>query len=786
MHSYRRWATALFAGATLICARAQQRHFTVEDSIAMQRFTDPDPNTSELVTNFSPDGRFFVVVTTRGLLKENLIQSTIWLFDERVVKEFALHPKAESLDGPQALTSFKGVNDTEPGDRPAMVRSLRWSKDGRSLFFLGRENTTKWHLYRAAVAERQIVQLTPAEQDVVGFDSAEDRIAYAVALPCPLYPRPRVIVGTGLPLHALMDMKRPTCPNSNELWVAEGGHVHPVTDPVTKETERINTKYRDTMLAVSPNGRYVIVTRAVTEVPMKWERYELGVFTGRIAAVSPEQLKLAYNIDVPEEMVLVNLETGSNSAVVDAPLGRNVQYLGPTGASWSPDGRSVMLTNLMLPLDGSTEGGQHERLSTAYVVLLDSQTHSWTPVARLKQYSPKDLQAWWPEQIQTDWLRGELTVRYMANGPASETYRMDKGRWVLTGTSNKTAGATDASPIEVVVRQDLNTPPALFVKLSGSAGYAEIWNPNPQFKEIVFGHAEVYSWKDAEGREVRGVLIKPPDFQTNHPYPLVIEARSYRQDQFVVDGTYATAVAAQAMAGSGLMVLQAGEPAVPRGESFRKGTTAALEGYKAAIAKLASENLVDSQRVGIIGFSRTCDHVMYAVTQAPSLFAAATIANGFTYGVMGYFEIVDETTDNNAMKQWSLHYGGNPLGTALGTYERENMLFNLYRVTTPVRVETRDPSKILTDWETYAGLRSLNKPVDLIVLPYSTHVVSMPADVFESEQGDVDWFRFWLQGYEDPDPTKKAQYERWQHLKELQNTESQAVGQSSNEAIRPN
>lgn len=783
IHISRRWAAAMFAGTVLTCAHAEKRHFTVEDSIAMQRFTEPYPETSEQVTAFSPDGRVFAVVTTHGLLREKLLESTIRLFDEGTVKEFALHPKTASSGEPMVVARFKGVNDTEPGDMPAMVRSLRWSKDGGSLLFLGRDGTAEWHLYRSDVARKQVDRLTPIGQEVSGFDFTGDRIVYAVAQPCPLYPLSRVVVGTGLPLHSLTDTeRRKTCPNDNELWVAEGSQVHPVTDPVTKQTERINTHYGETLLTVSPNGRYVIAARAVTEIPKEWERYDPGARTSRITAVSPERLKLANDIDVPEQMVLVDLDAGTSSVLVNAPLGRDVQYLGPTEVSWSPDGRSAILTNLMLPLAGSTETEQDKRLSAAYVVRLDVQTHSWTLVVRLKQYGSKDLHSWWPEKIQTDWLHDEVTIRYGVHGPEPETYRLDKGRWLETIVPAE----TDATPIEVVVRQDLNTPPALFVKLIESTGYAEIWNPNPQFKDIAFGHSETYSWKDAHGREVRGVLIRPPDFQANQRYPLVIEARSYRQDEFVVDGTYATAVAAQAMAGSGLIVLQAGEPAVPEGESFRKGTAAALEGYKAVIAKLTNEGLVDPQRVGIIGFSRTCDNVMHAVTQAPSLFAAATIANGFTYGVMGYLEIVDQSTDNQAMKQWWWHYGGNPLGDALQTFEQESMLFNLHRVTIPVRVETHDPSYFLTDWETYAGLRSLDKPVDLIVLPYATHVVSMPSDVYESQQGDVDWFRFWLQGYERPNPEDPDQYKRWEHLRELRDSGVKAIKPTQGYTVAPN
>jgi hypothetical protein len=57
-----------------------------------------------------------------------------------------------------------------------------------------------------------------------------------------------------------------------------------------------------------------------------------------------------------------------------------------------------------------------------------------------------------------------------------------------------------------------------------------------------------------------------------------------------------------------------------------------------------------------------------------------------------------------------------------------------------------------------------NKPVDLIYFPHGTHIHQKPLERLESQQGSVDWFRFWLQGYEDPDPAKRAQYKRWRAL----------------------
>ena len=64
-------------------------------------------------------------------------------------------------------------------------------------------------------------------------------------------------------------------------------------------------------------------------------------------------------------------------------------------------------------------------------------------------------------------------------------------------------------------------------------------------------------------------------------------------------------------------------------------------------------------------------------------------------------------------------------------------------------------------WGPYAGLHALHKPVELVILNTGEHAVSNPAVRKASMDGSVDWFRFWLQGYEHPDPAKADQYKRW-------------------------
>jgi hypothetical protein len=93
---------------------------------------------------------------------------------------------------------------------------------------------------------------------------------------------------------------------------------------------------------------------------------------------------------------------------------------------------------------------------------------------------------------------------------------------------------------------------------------------------------------------------------------------------------------------------------------------------------------------------------------------------------------------------------------------------------------------VLGEWETYSSLLQQGKPVDLIYLPSGQHILQKPLDRYASEQGNVDWFRFWLKGYERPNPEDPDQYKRWEHLRELRDADAKATGQTQNNASKPN
>jgi len=185
---------------------------------------------------------------------------------------------------------------------------------------------------------------------------------------------------------------------------------------------------------------------------------------------------------------------------------------------------------------------------------------------------------------------------------------------------------------------------------------------------------------------------------------------------------------------------------------------------------LASDGLIDPDKVGIIGFSRTCYHVESALINDPKRFAAASITDGVDESYIQellYFTVGAPYHEGEAI------YGGKPYGEGL----RERWLqrapgFQLDRIQTPLLIEAIDPHSILEEWEIYASLVAQGKPVDLIYFPDGHHILQKPLERMASQQGNVDWFRFWLKSEEDPDPARAEQYKRWRELRTMQ-TESE-------------
>jgi hypothetical protein len=230
-----------------------------------------------------------------------------------------------------------------------------------------------------------------------------------------------------------------------------------------------------------------------------------------------------------------------------------------------------------------------------------------------------------------------------------------------------------------------------------------------------------------------------------------------------MDGPWSSGFAARPLAARGILVLQVGYPTEVSENRFVNTPQEAPEAmgtFEGAIDYLNERGLIDDDRIGILGFSRTVFTVGYTLTHSSYKFAAATLVDGITGGYMGLMAFPNDWNTPGLN-------GGLPFGPGLISWIEKAPEFNLDKVSTPVRLEAYHPGSILGLWEWFTGLSLQSKPVDFIYLPNASHLLVKPSDRLASQQGNVDWFCFWLKGEENPDPAKKQQYERWRRLRGL-------------------
>lgn len=264
------------------------------------------------------------------------------------------------------------------------------------------------------------------------------------------------------------------------------------------------------------------------------------------------------------------------------------------------------------------------------------------------------------------------------------------------------------------------------------------------------------------GNEVEGGLYYPSAY-----VPLIIQTHGFVPGQFSMDGKseWSSGFAARPLASKGFFVLQVGHYKNVATEEQVQNTPqeAAMElaKYESAIDYLDKKSIIDRERVGIIGFSRTFYYVSSALIHSVYHFAAATLVDGIDASYLQF--LVFGAEDSVWLN------GGSPFGKGLKVWMERSPGFNADKITTPIRlVSTGNNASWLSQWEWFALLQEMRKPVDFICFPDAEHLMVKPWERRVAMQGLVDWFCFWLKDEEDPDPGKRGQYARWRQLRDLQ------------------
>ncbi|MGA9883517.1 MAG: hypothetical protein WBQ34_07350 [Candidatus Acidiferrales bacterium] len=722
---------------------SQPRPLTVADCIEARAVVSSygkDP------VRLSPRGDKYLIVLKRGDLQRN----GEW-YD-------LLVGGTASLQAASKLDRVARLFTTSTAEQP--LRQVRWMSDDEHVMFLWQPKGDLPQIFEADTSRHRIRSVTDHRTEIVRYDASRDGSTIIFISQAPhndAQDRDMLRTGFAVTTQSIFsllegDVDGWTPWSHYQTFVRQEGRGQPreIREPPSE------WMVLPELLALSPDGRFAVMVRPAPTVPRDWNLYTDRIF-------KDIYLPAARNDPGAPNMVrqyfLVDVRRRTAKPLWSAPENPRGEVL------WSPGGSTFLLGPTFLPTARADAAG----LSGRALVEINP---------RSGRFNELPLPAVLPEAgyRPLGWQDADTIDVGDASGPASRfvrlRYRKVGGSWRFAPVDLQST-ARPAARIRIELRQDLNQPPAFYAVDSKTGREKQILDLDPKLgKRVALGHVALVHWSGTDGLPWSGVLYYPVDYRPRTRFPLVIQTHGYSAKKFSLEGSFTTVFAAQPLANRDIAVLQMGGPDTTKQfAGTPQEPQVLMRGFEGAIRDLASRGIIDSGKVGIVGFSRTGWYVEYMLTHSRVPIAAAEVADNMDASYLQYL-----VSDAGERAEFEADNGARPLGNGLQIWLRVAPGFNADKIHTPLRMEidTRPLASILGFWELFSNLRYLGKPVELTVIPDiddGVHLLQNPRQRLVSEGETVDWFCFWLKGEEDPNPSKSAEYARWRMLRQLQERE---------------
>lgn len=730
---------------------------TIADVIEMNRISLPGSGVA-----FSPDGTKMTGIVWRGDLKS----------DRNVYSIIVMDTSGSKITRPEPVLEVEVATDGWQFREP--IQKLSFISGGEALAFIGSLEGEPRQVYSIDLGSGEVKALTSHQSPVRDFSISRDGSVLMYSVPDPRLEKARPqMEREGF---SVFETER-TPPRGQ--WVAFGdwgsgalqfflvrepgsqpqlifdasdlkGRVLGDLEPgsYSGEGQYFTVLQSSTTFSVSPTGERVIIWPYVPPGEVaKLSAYEFYSAADEItdhveSLMSPR----VYRVAAP--FGLLDPRTGRIETLLDAP--HDAFVANSRSLVWAPDGRSVVISSL-LPLDSEDVTVNEKRSSgPPELIEVDVQSRSFVPLEVEEGWSA----TCWDAAEDTLTLIGRQRAGSRFIPPAIAKLDRRNGSWTNFRVIGEPKALNPWYAVAVTdslvggVKDSLTEAPEMAIHDLETGEVRILTDLNPSLRGRDFGEIEKLFWKTPHDEKSFGYLIKPLEYEDGKRYPLafLLKDTGYDPDDnsYLIDGQMQLAgFAIQTLAASGIMVLFAPSPPSLRDvvDTMDEGDHIKAQ-IESGIDHLGERGLIDPMRVGLSGWSRAGYHVNKVLVISDYPFAAASLVDGGTseYTAHGYASFIHG-------RPWKIE--------------------ELKQIQTPILFEAHGLTEIYISGM-FDAMDKLGKPVDCFFYPGGSHFLRLPLHRWGSLSRNVDWFRFWLQAYEDPDPKKQATYERWRRLKAIQ------------------
>jgi dipeptidyl aminopeptidase/acylaminoacyl peptidase len=269
--------------------------------------------------------------------------------------------------------------------------------------------------------------------------------------------------------------------------------------------------------------------------------------------------------------------------------------------------------------------------------------------------------------------------------------------------------------------------------------------------------AKLIHWKDAQGREFTGQFFEARGASGGHAPPLFINF--YHCYGFLRGGVgdewpFAT------LAEDGISALCIN--AIPE---YRLDAAARYDQGRAAVESvvklLSTEGRIDRTRVGMGGLSYGSEVTLWTLTHS-DVVSAASVSGVSVTPTLYLLNTLRAAFRSQFRQEWQL----GSLEETPKRWREVSPAYHLDRIKAPILFQLPEQEYRMT--LEYSLPLAQRHQGDVYVFPDETHIKFQPRHKLAVYERNVDWFRFWLQDYEDPNPVKAGQYRIWRGMKKAE------------------
>jgi len=302
------------------------------------------------------------------------------------------------------------------------------------------------------------------------------------------------------------------------------------------------------------------------------------------------------------------------------------------------------------------------------------------------------------------------------------------------------------NPQQILFReQTFEQSPSLHSLNISTLSEKTIFKSNTQQGKYYWGKSELIEFQNSKGDNLKGVLLYPANYSPKKKYPMIVniyEKKAYELHIYLNPSLYN---------GGGfnttLMTLNDYFVFLPDIQAeYQNPGISALDCVTSAVRKVISKDIVDPNKIGLIGHSWGGYESSFITTQT-SMFAAS-VAGGPITDLVSYYYNVGRLGNPNIWRfekeQWNM--GGSPAQFP-EHYIANSPIMHVSKIEKPLLLWSGKNDQQVDSrqcQELYLALRRLNKKGTLILYPDEGHVL-----INSDYQKDItlkilEWFNYFL------------------------------------------